>query len=298
MPSSSEEAIEVADAIAAGRVEDWGRVCRWPTERVEAGDWTPVQWYDGALAEAVFYLEGRDDLISAESVLTTGATRRAAQDSWKRDSGDANPDGVRVFGSVSADIRRTMLDVPEQPVIPGGRRAHLHDRVRESGGHLMLAARYDTVSGRLTALWSDISTFGFGWIPATGPSRAYEQAVCAWWNSTVGRMLLLNRRARKLTYPKWSKGHLKSLPCPLPEAVGTEALSEAWEQVHDLELLPMREAEQCEARRIIDAAAAIALGINGDEIADWRRRLAREPTIANVRAPDSANVLSERAVND
>jgi len=162
----------------------------------------------------------------------------------------------------------------------------------------MLAARYDTVSGRLTALWSDISTFGFGWIPATGPSRAYEQAVCAWWNSTVGRMLLLNRRARKLTYPKWSKGHLKSLPCPLPEAVGTEALSEAWEQVHDLELLPMREAEQCEARRIIDAAAAIALGINGDEIADWRRRLAREPTIANVRAPDSANVLSERAVND
>ena len=214
MPDSVEEAVTMADAIAAGRAKDWGQVCLWPANRVQVGDWTPVQWYDGALAEAVFHLEGHSDLVPAGSVLRTGATRQAAQDSWKRASEGENPHGVRVFDSVSAKIRRTMLDVPEQPVVPGGRRAHLYERVRQSRGHLMLAARYDTVSGRLTALWSDISTFGFGWIPSTGPSRAYEKAVCAWWNSTAGRLLLLNRRAKKLTYPKWSKEHLKSLPWP------------------------------------------------------------------------------------
>ena len=290
MPDNAEEAIEVADAIAAGRGEDWSRVCSWPPERVEAGDWTPVQWYDGALAEAVFYLEGHGDLVPAGSVLTTGATRQAAQDSWKRDSGGEDPQEIRVFGSVSASIRRTMLDVPEQPVVPGGRRSHLYERVRQSGGHLMVAERYDTVAGRLTALWSEISTFGFGWIPSTGPTRAYEKAVCAWWNSTPGRMLLLNRRAKKLTYPKWSKGHLKSLPCPRPETFGSKALTEAWERANRTPLLPFAQAEVCVARQIIDEAAALAIGAEEDVVADWRRRLAAEPTITNVRAPSGEGV--------
>jgi len=193
-----------------------------------------------------------------------------------------------VFGSVSARIRRTMLDAPEVLAVPGGRRAHLYDRVRESSGHLMVAERYDTVSGRLTALWSETSTFGFAWIPSTGPSRAYEKAVCAWWNSTPGRMLLLNRRAKKLTYPKWSKEHLKSLPCPKPAAPGVRALTEAWERANRIPLLPLAQAQRCAARHIIDNAAALALGVSEDEVADWRRRLAAEPTIANARVPRSA----------
>ncbi|MDE0621144.1 MAG: N-6 DNA methylase, partial [Bryobacterales bacterium] len=291
MPTSAEEAIEVADAISAGRVGDWGSVCRWPADRIRAGVWTPAQWYDGTLAEAVFNLEGRADLLPSGSALTTGATRQAAQDSWKRDSRDGNPNGIRVFGGVSANIRQTMLDAPEQLVVPGGRRAHLHERVRLSGGHLMLAERYNTVSGRLTALWSETSTFGFGWIPSAGPDREYEKAVCAWWNSTPGRMLLLNRRAKTLTYPKWSKQHLKSVPCPRPETQGSNALTKAWEQVKGVPLLPLAQAESCAARQVIDAAAAVALGVTGDEIADWRRRLAREPTITNVRATDCAKEL-------
>ena len=83
MPSTAEEAVEVADALSAGRCGDWGRRCLWPTERVQAGDWTPVQWYDGELAEVLTELEGHPDLVPAGSVLKTGATQQAAQDSWK-----------------------------------------------------------------------------------------------------------------------------------------------------------------------------------------------------------------------
>jgi len=278
----------MADAIVHGQARDWGGVCLWPADRVQTGDWTPVQWYDGALAEALFDLEGHDALAPAGSVLRKGATRQAAQDSWKGGSEGEHPEGTMVFGSVSARIRRTMLDAPEVLAVPGGRRAHLYDRVRESSGHLMVAERYDTVSGRLTALWSETSTFGFAWIPSTGPSRAYEKAVCAWWNSTPGRMLLLNRRAKKLTYPKWSKEHLKSLPCPKPAAPGVRALTEAWERANRIPLLPLAQAQRCAARHIIDNAAALALGVSEDEVADWRRRLAAEPTIANARVPRSA----------
>ncbi|MDE0257801.1 MAG: N-6 DNA methylase [Gammaproteobacteria bacterium] len=286
MPSNAEEAIEVADAISAGRVGDWGSVCRWPADRMRGGDWTPVQWFDGALAEAVFGLEGHADLVTTGSVLTPGATGRTAQDSWRRMREGADPQMVRkVFDSVSAEIRRTMLDAPEQSVVPGGRRAHLHERVLRTSGHLMLATRYNTVSGRLTALWSETRTFGFGWIPSTGPSRGYEKAVCAWWNSTPGRMLLLNRRAKTLTYLKWSKEHLKSVPCPEPDTPGSNALAKAWEQVKHVPLFRLAQAEGCAARQVIDAAAAITLGVSGDEIAEWRKRLAAEPTITNARAP-------------
>ncbi len=285
MPDNAEEAVRIGVDVTRGRAEEWGRFCRWPADRVQAGDWTPAQWYDGRLAAVARFLEGHSDLVRADSTLTTGATGQAAQDSWRRDAGSGErADRVWIFDTVSARVRLTMLDAPEQPVVPGGRRAHLFKRVLSGRGHLMLATRYNTVSGRLTALWSENPTFGFGWIPATGESEPYEQAVCAWWNSTAGRLLLLNRRAKTLTYPKWSKQHLHSLPVPKTGSTGCEELAKAWQRAKQTPLLPLQEAEKCVARRIIDAAAAVALGVTEEEIGDWRRRLAAEPTITNERA--------------
>jgi len=284
MPETTEEAVKVSRAIASGDIGSWGQVCTWPAELVQAGDWSPAQWYDGALAKIVRQLEGHSDFVQAGAVLTTGATRQAAQDSWQRDSSGDDPQCIRVFDSVSAKVRRTMLDTPEQPVVPGGRRAHLHQAVLGTSANLLFATRFDTVSGRLTALWSEVATFGFGWLPAKGPDRLYEQALCAWWNSSVGRMLLLNRRARKLTYPKWSVKHLTSMPCPRPGSSGSVALTEAWQRVNLVPLLTMREAEDCETRRVIDEAAAVAVGVGPEIVADWRRRLATEPTVTNERA--------------
>ena len=286
MPGTADEAVEAADAIASGRADDWGKSLQWPAKRVRSGDWTPAQWYDGNLAEIVQQLENNSELVPAGSVLKMGATGRAAQDSWKRDSAGEHPNQVFVFDSVSAEIRRTMLDAPEQAVVPGGRRAHLYENVLQSKGNLMLSTRYDTVSGRVTALWSEVPTFGFGWIPAQGPDRVYEQALCAWWNSTVGRLLLLNRRAKKLTYPKWSVEHLTSLPCPKPETPGVRPLAEAWQQNSSTPLLPLRQAEECAVRKVIDDAAAVAIGAERDVVTDWRLRLAAEPTITNQRVRD------------
>ncbi len=284
MPKDAAGAVKAAEAIADGDLADWGAAHPWPAERVGAGDWTPAQWYDGALAETVWFLEGHRELTPAGAVLTPGPTGRAAQDSWRRSEGD--PRAIMVFDSVSAAIRRTMLDAPEQPVAPGGRRAHLYERVLQGRGNLMLATRYNTVSGRLTALWSKEPTFGFGWIPARGTDSAYEQAICAWWNSTPGRLLLLNRRAKTLTYPKWSVAHLTSLPVPRPASKGCAELTDAWNRYRQEPMLPLRNAENCMVRQAIDEAAACALGLDSGVVADWRRRLAAEPTITNRRSTD------------
>ncbi|MDE0444646.1 MAG: hypothetical protein OXL38_21385, partial [Gammaproteobacteria bacterium] len=58
-------------------------------------------------------------------------------------------------------------------------------------------------------------------------------------------------------------------------------LRSAFDEVCNVELLPMKQAEECAARRIIDDAAAFACGVEPMVLADWRRRLAAEPTITN-----------------
>ncbi|WP_419908508.1 hypothetical protein [Candidatus Poriferisodalis sp.] len=101
------------------------------------------------------------------------------------------------------------------------------------------------------------------------------------WNSTPARMMLLNLRSKKLTYPDFSLDQLRSVLVPSPDNPGWGDLLAAYEEACDIELLPLRDGEQCEGRRIIDRAAAQVLGIPEATIADWRRRLAREPTISN-----------------
>lgn len=56
-------------------------------------------------------------------------------------------------------------------------------------------------------------------------------------------------------------------------------------EVKTVELLPMNEAEACPDRRVIDEAAAAALGVPAETIADWRHRLAVEPTVSNRDVP-------------
>ncbi|MYA89550.1 MAG: hypothetical protein F4X97_14060 [Boseongicola sp. SB0662_bin_57] len=117
--------------------------------------------------------------------------------------------------------------------------------------------------------------------------EAAGKALAAWINSTAGRLMLLNRRGQKLTYLTWQPAHLREVRIPKPESPGWDALEGAFQKACRTELLPLRQAEACTARRIIDAAAAEVLGIGEDVIAGWRRRLSVEPTVTNRRAEAS-----------
>lgn len=96
--------------------------------------------------------------------------------------------------------------------------------------------------------------------------------------------MLLNRRARKLTYPVWQLAHLREIRTPKPDNPAWVDLRIAFEEVKTVELLPMGQADQCPARRVIDRAAAKAMDVSEERIADWRRRLASEPTVSNKHA--------------
>ena len=83
MPADADEAIAAADALASDQVGEWGNVHRWAADRVLKGDWRPVQWYDGTLADVCWELEQTGSLL-VEPLGTRhhiGPMGRAAQNS-------------------------------------------------------------------------------------------------------------------------------------------------------------------------------------------------------------------------
>jgi len=161
--------------------------------------------------------------------------------------------------------------------------------------------RLNTVSGRLTAIWAETPAFGW-WAPSAVHDEDSQKALAAWWNSTPVRLMLLNRRAQTLTYPTWQLAHLREIRIPKPGNPAWRQLRVAYDKVCDMELSPMKQAEECEARRTIDDAAALACGVKAMLLADWRRRLAAEPTITNRHAANDvfrkdAELTTEQAAD-
>ena len=289
MPATPEEALAASDAIMAGESGEWAHITRWPGSLVEAGDWTPVQWFDGGLAREVRQIEASPHLEPVGVRHAVGPAGRRIQDAYGVAEVEA-PGALPGYHSVSSKRRRKVRELPDVGYLPRIGKEGLAKRYAGQRSRLLVAMRMDTVAGRLNALWAPSPSFGW-WVPVALddedlPDRG--KALAAWWNGTPARLMLLNRRARKLTYPIWQLHHLREVRIPTPDNPAWAALADAWEAVRDIELLPMRDAERCPARRIIDEAAAAALDVSPATVADWRSRLAAEPTITNARAADSS----------
>ncbi|MDE0191234.1 MAG: N-6 DNA methylase, partial [Gammaproteobacteria bacterium] len=283
MPQNATEAVEAAEAISSGNPGEWGNVHQWPADRVRDGDWTPVQWYDGTLAAAAFELDSNKHLAPAELYFEIGPAGKRIRDTYES-CNERTPGAVRLFWSVSSDLRREMHAEPEDWRCPKVGKEDLAGRYWRQRSHMLVSARYDTIGGRLTAVWTPSPSVGSGWCPVAVDGETRAKALTAWWNSTPARLMLLNQRSKKLTYAAWSLVQLRQIRVPTLSNPAWDPLSEAFEEAHGIALQPMGQAQDCPARRIIDKAAALAIGVEDDLLADWRRRLAAEPTVAGTRA--------------
>ncbi|MCY4572782.1 MAG: DEAD/DEAH box helicase family protein [Gemmatimonadetes bacterium] len=284
MPSTPEEALAAADEILRGESHEWGRRIQWPSQLVEAGDWTPVQWWDGELAEVIRRIEASPHLEPIGQHWDIGPAGQGIRGAYRKCDMSAQG-AARLFWSVSAQSRRTMYGEPEQWACPKGGKEELARRYWQRRSSVLVAMKHDTISGRLVALRTPEPSIGSGWVPVQVPDERVGKAVVAWWNSTPARLMLLNRRTRKLTYPSWSLDQLRQIQIPKPENhEAWDILAKAWEQASDMELLPIARAEVCRARQVIDEAASRVLGVTTDQVRDWRRRLASEPTVGNLPA--------------
>lgn len=279
-PRTAEAVREVVTAIKERKIDAVGTACEWPRGRMLAGDWTPVQWYDPSLAETARAIEASsrlERLGERHAIGPSGQGIHGAYTHHHEDMGHMTG-AVRGFHSISADLRQTLRAEPEAWYVPKPEKASAAAGYAEQRSRLLVPMRFDTISGRLTGIWASEASFGW-WIPVAITSEQQGQALVAWFNSTPVRLMLLNRRARKLTYPVWQVAHWGEVRIPKPGNPAWDELAAAYREVCETEVQPMRDPD-CPVRVTIDRAAAIALDMDPTQLAEWRRLIAAEPTVS------------------
>ena len=284
MPSTPEEAIEVVQAIETGTTGKWIMVYEQPETRVREGDWRPCQFLDPELVRASLRLEEEESLVPLQNRYLLGPAGQRIRDAF-RPLHDED-EGYRVFWGRSKDLRTTMEAAPEQTVTD--RKEALAARYRSQAGHVLLAAKFNTNSGRLLSIYSEESALGSMWVPIQKQSISYvhAKALCAWFNCTLGVLGFLMRRGATLANPSFSQAELATLPIPDFSTRSASPLVEAYEHTKQMPVNPWKDSADDKMRDCLDQAASETTGIDITTIRNWRERISREPTVSNKPALD------------
>ena len=316
MPQDAHEAILLSDRINCRKpLGEWGTERPWPWPRVRRGDWTAAQFYDATLAEAVHDLAALAGtrLASAGALCHVGPGGQRIRDAFllppRRGSHQTTgPSSPRMPASPPRDVPWTMpilwdhvtehqttmnasadvLGVPKR-----GKERYAEHNLANRASRLLIVNRLRTDTVRVSACFAETPLLGSAWIPVRprSPDPGFEQALCAWWNSTPGILTLIGSRAKALDYARYALATLRELLVPDPDRVDVKPLAEAFARCKSETLLPWPQMAKCPIRASLDEAAAQVLRIDGRIIADWRNRIAHEPTVSQVpvTAPISAD---------
>ena len=288
MPSTAAEAAEAVEAIEAGTAGKWFTVREQAESSIRKGDWRPCQFLDPELAGAAMRLEREKGLVPLQDRYLLGPAGRRIRDAFRPVDDDG--DGYRVFWGRSKDLRTTMEAAPEQAV--ADKKPALAARYRRQAGHVLVAAKFRTDSGRLRAIFSDLPALGSMWVPVQTPAAGAEEAkaLCAWCNSTLGALGFLIRRGTMLTNPSFSQAELATLRVPDFRKTSASMLAEAYERTRHVPVKPWKHADRDDMRDRLDWAAAATTGIDLATIRDWRTWISREPTVSNEPAAGGQEV--------
>ena len=283
-PKSVNAIREVVDAIRNRRIDEIGSVCEWPEDLVRAGDWSPVQWFDPKLALAVREIQDVPNMVRLGEMYKTGPAGQRIHDAFERvTDGSASGQDVAVFDSVATDLRKALAGEPDAVWRPKATKESLARSYTAQGGWMLVASRARTNNARVVGVCGPRKCVGTGFIPVRTETSNQARALSVLWNSTPTLLQLLNMRSKMLMYPKWSVVQLESVK--VPESLGTaEAESKfanVFDRLADEPLKPWAGADTDPIRCEIDDVVAETYGISAGVLADWRERLAREPTVAN-----------------
>ena len=290
MPRDAREAVLLSDRI--NRCEplgDWGSEHAWPWSRVHVGDWSAAQFYDGVLADAAHQLgmlEG-SRLAPAGDLCYVEPSADRVRDAFSPAPVDDAPWTCPMLWEHSPEKQVSMTVRPDIAVAPRpGREDFAKNNLIKNAGRLLIANRLYTSRTRVSACYADQPLLGYAWTPVipVAPNPAFELALCAWWNSTPGILTLLHARARRLAYPHYALDSLRALLVPDPSRTDVGPLVEAFHKTCSRALQPWPQMHDCDTRATLDYAAAQVLRIDSRALADWRQRIACEPTVTGKSA--------------
>lgn len=246
----------------------------WPADKVQAGNWSPVQWFDPRLAEAAEQIEALPGLRLAKEICPVSYMGRQFRATFDYEVGQGKRPNA--FCTIAEDVMQTMEARPETEGRARKGRERQAEKAFTSGTRLLITSRFSTTSSRLLAIRAEQPAIGSSWYSMRAPSEEAEKAWTAFLNSTFGAIQMLNRRTKKLTYPSYEAGHIETLMLPDPGKIDTSGLAAAFEKCKNQPLAKLAECAADPVREALDKAAGNALGYEPDK---WRALLTQEPTV-------------------
>ena len=102
-PLNTDDARAIAAALREGNFDAIGRGTEWPADRIDAGDWSPVQWYSAGLPTALTDLRKTARLATAGSLYDFGLLGRNVSHCFEPIEGNPRTHGrLRIFTSIEA----------------------------------------------------------------------------------------------------------------------------------------------------------------------------------------------------
>ena len=276
-PNEIKAAEQLLDAIQSGESDSWYGETVWPAKKMWAGDWSPVQWFNSKLPGVVNEINSLPRLIKSEKVCDWEFRQRGLTiffDKTPAENGNA-------FCTINQDVMQTINAKPETKATPRVEHKDGAKRLWAKASHLLVACRFRTTNTRLFAVYSEKPAFGDAFVPVGVQNTEQARAFAAFFNSSFGVIQMLNRRTKILTYPKYEKAHLKTVMLPDLSKANLAPLLAAFEEVKDIPLGRLSACANDAARKILDYAAAEAIGIDPAITDQWREWLSQEPTITN-----------------
>ena len=291
-PLNTDDARAMAAALRGGYFGAVGRATEWPADRVEAGDWSPVQWYAGGLATASIQLLQSDRLTTAGSLYEFGLLGRNVSHCFEPIKGNPRTHGrLRIFTSIAEESRSTLAGDADEvwQVIPvekrdkrGGTDA-VPKYVNEKGW-MLAAQRFRTTSSRTASQYTAEPALGTAYIAIRTDTPDEAKTLNLLWNSTPVLIQLLGMRSKSAAYIHWSGTQLQSVRLPVeardPDLVRT--LAGVHDELAEMEIDRLQHAADDSVRASIDDATCDLFGLTSKTVAQWRTWLSQEPFMHNA----------------
>ena len=262
----------------------WGEISEWPADRIESGDWTAAIWRSPELAEAAYKIVNNTKMIT---ITKTGAkpqaTGRVLRGSYKSVQYNT-PNSFPILKSKGSSGQTKIQSHPDEYWIAKNNQSNDYkiDKILSKSGYLLITAGQDNSTARLTATADDEKYIGNSWIPIMGLSPKEAKAISVFINSTIGRLQIMQRPGKKLSFPTYSVSEIANTKIPnIKNTHILQILSDCWQQTKDM-VVPQYRNGECEVRQLWDEAVAEAMEWDIKQITHLRELLNKEPHVRGL----------------
>ena len=228
-------------------------------------------------------VEGARDITTPLRRLPQGGLAVNATGQSMRDEYNKQPTGTHqpfpVLQSKGADGQKRIEAVPDDEwewKHPG------EPPILNNAGYLLVSMGQNTSTARLTAVASDSTYVGQGWMPVTGLDATEAKSVSVFLNSTPGRLLIMRQPGKSLSFPFYNPAAWREVGIPdLSDEHIVSTLADCWEATR-AEIVPPFSAGYTDIRRRWDEAVCEGLGWDINEISELGELLADEPRVRGI----------------